>query len=255
MTNDCPNTVRKIILHPGFHKTGTTSLQHFLRENLEVLSDYADFYFEDDLGDVSWEARHYGKRPLFWLKERFRAHFRAFLATVPERETIVISCEALSGVMPGYNNLFHRPVISYEPIARPLIELITEELRARFGDAPALTVVFTTRESDSWLKSVFGHVSRTRGTMEGFATFRSAFPRRSDLAREARAITSHIDGIDVMMAPLEVYTHAEFGPATAILDLLDLPEAARRKLVAQERQNVGTCPPSQESFRNQRVSA
>ena len=34
--------MRQILLHPGFHKTGTSSMQHFLWINREVLEPYFD---------------------------------------------------------------------------------------------------------------------------------------------------------------------------------------------------------------------
>jgi hypothetical protein len=231
--------MKKIILHTGFHKTGTSSLQFFLKENMHKLSPFAAFYFFDDLAEVSSAARLYGKKPLFWNRIKFRSELRRFLESIEDRKSIVISCESLCGVMPGYNGLFRKRVKSYVPTARVLTGILCEELRSQFGGDVDILLLYTTRDSKPWLKSVFGHISRTKGGSENFLTFRNSFLTVPNLVEEAEKITANLTGIRIKTASLEKYTQTKYGPAMAVLEQLDLPLDVFDGLVAQDRRNVG----------------
>lgn len=229
----------KIILHFGFHKTGTTSLQQFLMKNRNVLTSYATCYFEEDLPQVAALARKYGKIPFFWNRRKYRKELRKFLLGIEDSQTIVVSCEALGGIMPGYNTFPLKRVVSYIPIARKLMEDFYEALQKKFGDTADVYCLFTTRSSDTWVKSVYEHICRSKNLNEKFTDFINSFPQLPNLEHDAELIASGIPNVTVMVAPLEIYSKKAFGPATAVLELLNIPESTYKKLKNTEPQNVG----------------
>ena len=229
----------RIVLHFGFHKTGTTSLQHFLMENRNVLTSYATFYFQEDLPQVAALARKYSKMPFFWNRKKYRKELRKFLSGIEDTQTIVVSCEALGGVMPGYNTFPSKRVVSYIPTARKLMEDFYEALQEKFGDTVDVCFLFTTRNSDTWIKSVHGHICRTKNSNEKLTDFIKSFSQLPNLKHDAELITSGMPQVTVMIAPLEIYTKKAFGPATVVLELLNIPAGTLQKLKKTEPKNVG----------------
>ena len=55
-----------VIVHAGFYKTGTTSLQKYLARNRRALKPVFDFYGQDDFKSAGARARTYAQRPFFW---------------------------------------------------------------------------------------------------------------------------------------------------------------------------------------------
>ncbi|MFT6684656.1 MAG: hypothetical protein ACJAQV_001833, partial [Loktanella salsilacus] len=49
-----------VIVHPGFHKTGTSSLQSWLGQNRRALKPYLSFYGKADFLTAGSAARIYG---------------------------------------------------------------------------------------------------------------------------------------------------------------------------------------------------
>lgn len=95
----------RIIVHAGFHKTGTTSLQDFLYQNKSSLAPYMAYYGKMDFLDAGTQARIYAQRPFPHGLIKFRYAFRAFLENIPDHSMIVLSRETFSGGMPGHHTL------------------------------------------------------------------------------------------------------------------------------------------------------
>ncbi|MEJ2020095.1 MAG: hypothetical protein P8X51_18060 [Maritimibacter sp.] len=148
----------RVIVHAGFHKTGTTSLQSFLKRNTDALAPYAAIYLQRALKRARYLGRIYGQRPVFWRRWMFRRGFREFLASIPDAPTIVISRESFSGMMLGYRGARLRRCRRYASMAIPLAREIIRELRRRFGPEVEIEFLYTTREGESFLKSTWGHV-------------------------------------------------------------------------------------------------
>ncbi|NHX27817.1 hypothetical protein HA397_28135, partial [Escherichia coli] len=90
-----------VIVHAGFHKTGTTSLQQCLRAHRKLLKPHVALYFGARLGPVQHRGRHYGYSPTDEMLGKFRRALRRFLRDVPEADQIVLSREAFSGALLG----------------------------------------------------------------------------------------------------------------------------------------------------------
>ncbi|GEM_PF-350103 len=234
-----PNNPVRVIVHAGFHKTGTTSLQDFLSSKQDALQDHYRFYGKLDFRKAGAHARIYGQRPFPWRLWRFRRSFRGFLNSIEDFHTIILSRETFSGGMPGHRRLSRRMVKTYQSAARPLATVILAELRKRFGAGTDITFVYTVRDTDDWRKSVHGHLLRSIRLRDDLEAFSARFPDQQGPEYEARKMALFLDPVPVITIRLEDFQDDKEGPAAAILDMLDVPDSKRQILVKAFRSNPG----------------
>ncbi len=237
----------RVIVHAGFHKTGTTSLQDFLNKNKTLLSRHLAYYGKMDFLAAGSHARLYAQRPFPHRLYRFRRSFRAFLASIPDHHTIVLSRETFSGGMPGHHTALGRLMRSYQRPARRLAAVIISELRRRFGQDIEITFFYTTRERENWCRSVYGHLLRSIRLTDDYETFRARFPALLGPEREAEQLASALP-VPVRTARLEDYGNSPEGPAAAILDLLEIPQEIRAQLRPAPRSNTANSKELQTEF-------
>lgn len=224
-------------MHPGFHKTGTSSLQAYLGANRAALADHVRIVLLDELKDPLRFATHYsiGQDPfeLAGFTSSF-AHICEGLLAEPA-PTIVISCEGLSGRTPG-----KRGIMDYAAAA-PLAGAMERAIKATLGKVD-LTFLYTTRAPDDWLSSAWRHNLVGYRVTEDFPTFCATYGKAADFG----AITDQIRGVlrraKLVVTPLETVSAALAGPAEAILQLLDLPHDLRATLRNPGLRNTGITP-------------
>jgi len=225
----------RIIVHAGFYKTGTTSLQTHLARNGTTLRPWFDYYGQNDFHHAGAAARIYGQYPFPWRLRQFRAAFRSFLHAIPDADCIVLSRESFVGAMPGHRNWMQRPIIGFPNAAR-LLATISAELTHRFGPEVQVETLFTTRARDAWLQSVHGHLLRSIRLTDDFDTFAARFVDLPNLATQAQRLgATHIRA-------MEDFAHHHNGPAGAVLDLAGVPTDVQADLPAAARKNIGQAP-------------
>lgn len=229
----------RILIHAGFHKTGTTSLQALLERNRGKLAPYATIYVKEALGDARFLGRLYGQFPSLLRRLRFRRGVRAFLAGIPDDPVIVISRESFSGMMLGFRGARLRKPRRYAPMAIPLAKELIREIRRRFGPDVQIEFLYTVREPEAFLNSAWRHVLRTSRLTQDYAAFRAEFTPAPDLRAEAQEIARAIAPVPVHVAELEEYADDPLGPGRALLDLLGVPAATQEKLRPVTRHNPG----------------
>ena len=232
-----PAETPDILVHAGFHKTGTSTLQTFLQVNRKALEMYFFSYGKTDFAGVGARDRRYGQRPYPWRLRHFCRGLRAFLQTIPDGQRIVLSRETFSGIMPGHQRLFGT-VRSYSRAAPALSQAIMAEPRHRFGPAVKVKFLYTTRDRASWLRSVYGHLLRSIRVREDFRRFTDNFSKEP-LSEEADQVRAALGGIPVHNAPLEKYSRAAAGPATCVLDIMGVPPNLYSELKQVGRVNPG----------------
>jgi hypothetical protein len=238
----------RVIVHAGYHKTGTTSLQDFMEANRATLAPVLAYYGKTDFLGAGANARIYAQRPYAWRLGRFRRSLRKFLKFIPDHDLIVLSRETFSGGMPGHHRVDGALMTSYDGPSLKLAHTIIAELRRRFGQGVEITFFYTTREREAWIRSVYGHLLRSIKLTEDYETFRAHFPALASPTEEAQRMAAALDPIPVAIASLEDWGTTAEGPAGALLDLTGIPADLRAALRPVERANLGQSKEIQAAF-------
>ena len=216
----------------GFHKTGTTSAQAFLRANAKLLWPVMALGLRHQLEPVLFATRGFSnwRDPL--SLEKIRRRFSDYLAGLDlgRKRDLLLSSEELSGHMAGRAGL---PGYSAVP---EIAEVLEACILDRFGPETRLTFFFTTRAPEAWLQSAWAeHVKSSRMELD-FDTFVAANPAAADFAPVIAATRKAVKS-PVETARLEDIAGGEFGPATPLIDMMDLPGWRRGKLDAPRHLN------------------
>lgn len=173
---------RRLILHLGVQKTGTTSLQRFLEANAAGLADILILRTPRDAAVMRPLGRAciaYSLGPEKDLAARLRVAFEDVLGTLPAGpQTVLISHENMAGAMPGNGGetrLFP---------ALPRIVRLLDEVAREHGFSAEFA--FYTRRMTMWKPSVWAQAIRTDGycgTRAEFDQATAALPGWGDLER------------------------------------------------------------------------
>lgn len=215
---------RRIVIHPGFHKTGTSTIQNTLRDNRVALKKHVALRLRWHMKDLLAASRGYStwRDPLTLMKMQHR--FGALLDDLPgmPRRTLILSAEELSGHLPGRGELAD---YSAAPV---LLYAMWEIARERFPAADIL-IYLSTRAPEPWLRSAYWeHVKSSNMTLD-FDAFRDRYAGAADLAGMVSEIASRVPA-PVHHAALEDCDGLPLGPAGPLLDLCDLPAEVREGL-------------------------
>lgn len=227
---------RRIILHAGFHKTGTTTVQATLRANRGALKKHIAFRLHWHLKDLAAATRGYSddRDPLTLIKAQQR--FIQIMDELPgmPRRTLILSSEELIGHMPGRG-----PIETYDA-APDLLYAFWEIAHNRYPQAEIM-IYLSTRAPDAWLESAHAeHVKSSNMTMS-LEEYAEKYAAAADFAEVISEIASRVP-CPVHHASLESCHDLPLGPATPLLDLCDLPLSltAELKSVAPENTRLPT---------------
>lgn len=220
----------RLILHAGFHKTGTTSVQQFLRANRAALRRHVRVFTRLGQEPLCEAARAFSVTRDAMDRALLAAEWGRFLAALDpgDPRPVLLSSEDLAGHMPGRHGL-----VRYD--AAPLI---LTDLAALLPEGADLTVALSLRATGPWRRSCWAqHVRATRhvgGLDDYLAAAGGALA--DDAAAVARALGSGALAGGALAGRARVVTWAleqadgPFGPAGPLLDLLALPDRVRARL-------------------------
>lgn len=216
----------RIVIHAGFHKTGTTTVQQLLRSNGPVLWPVMALGLRPRLKPILHAARGYStwRDPFSLMK--FSDRFGAYLDSLglSPRRMLCISSEELSGHMPGRDK-----VPDYGAVPELMAE-IARVASARFARLD-LTFYFSTRAADPWLRSAWAeHVKASRMTLD-LPDFIDRTGPAADLPAVVDRVRAAVAPHRVVSAALEDTAGLPLGPATPLIDLLRLPPRRRAQIV------------------------
>lgn len=226
--------LQRVIVHPGFHKTGTSSVQRALRAGRTDLAPLWQIGLEEDFPDAAAAARAYSLRRDPLDLGLFQQALADWIETLDlaGAEGLLLSCESLMGEIPG------PPDGARDYSAGPdLAAALVEVLHAGFGPDVAVTLHLSTRDGAGWLESLHWQLVRGGLVDERFGAFARRMRGHADLAAQARAIAAAVAPVPVQIAPLAEMTGPE-GPLGPLLDLMGWPAARRQAFQALPRVNA-----------------
>ena len=223
---------RKIVLHAGFHKTGTSTVQAVLRANRKTLMPALAIRLKGQMQDLMRATRGYSTFGTPDALDKVARRFDALLADLPgmPRRTLLLSAEELCGHMPGRG-----PLADY--CAAPvLLYLFWQRAQAAFPRTP-VAFCLTTRAPDAWQRSAWAEHVTSSGMTLAFDAFCAQYPDAPDLGAIVRDITRRVPA-PVHSFALEECAALPLGPADPVLDLCDIPDTIRATLAPQPAQNT-----------------
>lgn len=210
----------RILLHPGFHKTGTSSLQRGAEARMDVLAPHLRLLVTADVIEAARSARKFSAQPDMALLRNFAEHFAEAIEPLDPSDprAVLISCEDLSGYIPG-----HHGVAGYDA-APPLMNVATAVLRSHFGEAADVTIWYTTRTARDWQRSVYWQNLRALRLTQAFEEYRVTLTHAARLADVVRAVATRLGPrARVTHSAIEACGATPLGPLGAALALLDIP--------------------------------
>ncbi len=227
---------RAVVIHAGFHKTGTTSVQNMLRANRAALRPGLRIVLRPAMVALCEAARAYSvsqSQVDLGLVRFEAAELSQSWGDGPE--TVLMCSEDLSGHMPG-----RRGLRTYAA-APALMRAMTDSITAAQPDV-AVTVVFTTRAPEAWLASCFSqHVRATRMTQTA-AQYARSYRASADLSAIADDVRTALPAHTVDQIALEDCAQSPLGPLDPLLRIAGVPEGSREALTALPPANTALPP-------------
>lgn len=225
---------QRIVIHTGFHKTGTSSVQAVLRENRKRLRPVTLVQLPLKVRPLINAARGFSTwRDPFSLLT-FRARFGVFLKELPDLDGrgLLVSAESLAGHMPGRAN-----ICDYSAAIELAQETVDAVTRAYLSIDVHL--VYTVRDRQSWLRSAYWeHVKATSITVD--------FDAFCESLTDGGAFDPVLDRIKEAVAPhnvheirLEDWTENRLGPAEPVLKIAGVSDDMLADLIPKPRANTG----------------
>ncbi|KEJ90958.1 hypothetical protein [Sulfitobacter donghicola] len=223
---------RKIVIHAGFHKTGTSTVQAVLRANRKALMPALAIRLKGQMKELMHATRGYSTFGTEEDLDKVRRRFDALLADLPgmPRRTLLLSAEELSGHMPG------RGALATYKAAPVLMYLYWERAKAAFPKAP-VSFVFSTRQADDWQRSAWAEHVKSSGMTLDYADYQTRYASAADLDGIVSEVTSRVPA-PVHSYRLESCQPLPLGPADPLLDHCDVPADLRKTLTPLPPQNT-----------------
>lgn len=230
---------RLIVIHAGFHKTGTSTVQQVLRRNRPLLKPYMRSVLKGEMQALCHAARGYSTwRDPFTL-DKFATRFAALLDRVGEmpKRALCLSAEELSGHMPGREGIGDYG-------AAPVLAAEMARVAAERHPGAGLRLYYSTRAPVAWLESAYWEHVKSSGLTETWEDFATRHRAAGGLDVAADAVADALAGMaEVSRMRLEDSAGLPAGPATPLLRLCGVPEAVLSGLAlpppVNERRDVG----------------
>ncbi|WP_439123492.1 hypothetical protein [Marivita sp.] len=224
----------QIVIHAGFHKTGTTSVQSMLRENAALLDPHLQVFLKDAFEDLTAKARAFSIDPkektLAMVAKAAIAFFKGLDSADPR--PILMSSEDLSGHMPGRHGLE-----CYDS-AGLVMKCLADAAFLRFGDATDLTFFFSTRDRNTWLRSTWWQNLRSTRLTDDFQSYIGRFDEARSLEDILEEVATDVTPARVTSYQLEDSSTLPLGPLDPLLALLELNDLDQSTLQVLPPENV-----------------
>ena len=223
-----------IIVHAGFHKTGTTAVQDFFFKNGPLLWPHTAFVGPARINDVTRLATLHSTTGDPVSLGEFKGRLVAFLKTldIGKKRHLVISSENLAGLIPGRSR-------HADYAACPALMRATQSaVRAVFGTQRQLHFYISTRAADPWLASSYWQNLRASRLQLDFDTYAKTYRTAADFGPIIAATRTALGETPLHTSSLEELRDTHLGPATPIIKLLPLPDDVITKLTPPVSRNA-----------------
>lgn len=220
----------RVIVHAGFHKTGTTTVQKTLRQNRAALRPFARIVLRPGMVPLCDAARAYSKSRSAWDLGLVAAEAVRLAETQSAHRTVLISSEDLSGHMPGRHGLR-----GYD--SAPRLAVTLRDAWAEVHPETRVTFLYGLRAPDPWLTSCYAqHLRASRMTLSR-KDYLNLFRASAGLEHVVDAVGQAAPDMDTARFSLEACT-GPLGPVAPLLALAAVPPKIQATLTALPAQNA-----------------
>ena len=214
--------MRRIIIHAGFHKTGTTSLQQTLRANRAALRPDVRLVLRPGMTALCESARAFSRsREDYDLGlVKYEAALLAEALQDEDANTIIITSEDLSGHMPGRHGLHGYGATPH------LMRALSVAFKAAAPE-DEVTFFFTTRAPDPWLRSCYAQHLRATRMIWDEDDYLKRFISSADHGQILDLVKHEITDHAVLDAALEEHADRPLGLAEVLLDQMGIDDKRR----------------------------
>lgn len=225
--------MRKFIIHAGFHKTATTTVQKTLEANDMLLSPHVEILHRPVLKPVRKSAQIYSIHQDPADLAVFQALFCELLLELDQNDQrpILMSSEDFSGYLIGRHG-----VRTYD-CAPDIMGCIQSTIETVFGAPADLSVYYSTRQQ-GWLESCHWQLISNSAIHISLKEFKETFRQAADFETIVQNVADKIDPHPVYTAAIEEWQD-RLGPLQPLLDLCNVPTDIQDRIVPLAPQNVG----------------
>ncbi|WP_170328365.1 hypothetical protein [Ruegeria arenilitoris] len=228
--------MRRILLHLGLHKTGTTAAQSFLYDNRELIWPHFALVlpFRTRKSGLSRAATNHSVYGTVGTLSEFGTQVRGFLDSIDfgDKRGLIVSEENFAGLRPSRN--FENGYAAAPELAACLVDAI----RHRFsGQEVDITIYLSLRQRGGWLRSLWAHDLERIRQVHDFEDFRSNLDHLPPLQDTVGQIRDRLPSVTVTADWLEELQLRRYGPGTPFAEYLDLPRDKAKLLVQPSKAN------------------
>ncbi len=232
---------QRLIVHAGFHKTGTTSAQRTLDRYRKQLAPHVQVVLRKDMKGLCEAARRYSvsRDPVDLGFVKYEAAL--VLEGLDPAQPALLSSEDLSGHMPG-----RRKLRSYD--AAPTIAAAMVDAWRQIWREPEITLTYSTRAPQPWLASCYiQHLRATRITMSA-GDYAQAYENSANLSDIVSRVRDACPTVRIVSNALEDIGTDPLGPAHILLKQANVPADLIAQLPPLPRANEGLSPEQQAKY-------
>ncbi|MES0827884.1 hypothetical protein [Ruegeria sp. SCP11] len=228
--------MRRVLLHLGLHKTGTTAAQSFLYENRELIWPHFALVlpYRTRNSGLSQAATNHSVYGTVGTLAEFGTQVRGFLETLDfgDKRGLIVSEENFAGLRPSRN-------IEQGYAATPeLAACLVDAIRHRFSNQEVeITIYLSLRQRDGWLRSLWAHDLERMRQVHDFDTYRLNMDQLPPLEDTVDQIRNRLPSVIVTSDWLEELQLRRYGTGTPFAEYLDLPRDKANLLIPPSKVN------------------
>ena len=230
--------MRRVLLHLGLHKTGTTAAQSFLYENRELIWPHFSLIlpYKTRKTGLSEAATRHSIYRLDATLNAFGTQMNDLLDTLDfgTRRGMILSEENFAGLRPSRNSA--EGYAAAPELATTVINLVRHRLH---GEEVDITVYLSLRQRGGWLRSLWAHDLQHARLVRDFDDFRATLDHLPSLQDTANSIQDKVPSVTVQTEWLEDLQERRFGPGAPFAEFLKLPRDKSSRLVPPKQSNHG----------------
>ncbi|WP_058316194.1 hypothetical protein [Cognatishimia activa] len=224
--------MRRFIIHAGFHKTATSTVQKTLEAHQDVLSPFVQLIPRKKLKPTRKSAQIFSVKHDPVELGILQAMFVEVLSELKpdDPRPVLMSSEDFAGYLIG------RHGIKDYRAAPAIAAALKETLELVFGDKFDLVLYYSTR-NEGWLDSCHWQLIKNSDKQITLEAFRKRYANAADFAPIISQVKAAIEPSQVISAAIEDHA-GTLGPLQPLLDLCGLPENVQSKITLARPQNV-----------------